>query len=107
VITNLIGHVLDIQLTSLATKHSCTYSRYADDLTFSTNEAVFPEAIAEVSALHVPKAGKGLIKVVTHNDFAINPLKTRLQYHDSQQMVTGLIVNRRVNVPYAGEHGLP
>jgi RNA-directed DNA polymerase len=104
VISNLIGHILDIQLTALAARYSCTYSRYADDLTFSTNEAVFPEAIAEVSALHVPTAGKGLIKVVTHNDFAINPLKTRLQYHDSQQLVTGLIVNRRVNVPYAYRH---
>jgi RNA-directed DNA polymerase len=104
VISNLIGHILDIQLTALAARHSCTFSRYADDLTFSTNEAVFPEAIAEVTALHVPTAGKGLIKVVAHNDFAINPLKTRLQYHDSQQVVTGLIVNRRVNVPYAYRH---
>jgi retron-type reverse transcriptase len=104
VISNLIGHILDIQLAALATNHSCTYSRYADDLTFSTNEAVFPKAIAEVSSSHVAKAGKGLIKVVTHNDFEINPLKTRLQYHDSQQVVTGLIVNRRVNVPYEYRH---
>jgi RNA-directed DNA polymerase len=104
VISNLIGHILDIQLASLAVKHSCTYSRYADDLTFSTNEAVFPRAIAEVNASHVAKAGKDLEKIVTHNDFQLNPDKTRLQYHDSRQMVTGLVVNRRVNIPYDYRH---
>jgi RNA-directed DNA polymerase len=104
VISNLIGHILDIQLVALATKHCCTYSRYADDLTFSTNEAVFPKAIAEVGGSHIAKAGKALMKVVTHNDFEINPLKTRLQYHDSRQVVTGLIVNRRVNVAYDYRH---
>jgi RNA-directed DNA polymerase len=100
VISNLIAHILDIQLVSLAKKHSCTYSRYADDLTFSTNEREFPPAIADVSGGQVAKAGHGLLKVVNHNDFAINASKTRLQYRNSQQLVTGLIVNRRVSVPY-------
>src|SRR6266568_1397940 len=46
VISNLIGHVLDIHLCKLASAKGCTYSRYADDITFSTNEKEFPSAIA-------------------------------------------------------------
>jgi hypothetical protein len=51
VISNLIGHVLDIQLSALARKTGCTYSRYADDITFSTNKQVFPPAIAKREAM--------------------------------------------------------
>lgn len=39
VITNLITHALDIRLAALAKKYSCIYSRYADDLTFSTRKS--------------------------------------------------------------------
>jgi RNA-directed DNA polymerase len=42
IITNLITHSLDIQLASLAKKFKCTYTRYADDITFSTNLSTFP-----------------------------------------------------------------
>jgi retron-type reverse transcriptase len=38
VISNLIGHVLDIHLCKLAASNGCTYSRYADDITFSTSQ---------------------------------------------------------------------
>lgn len=44
---NIIAHILDIHLNDLAFKHNCTYTRYADDLTFSTNEKSFPRAIAK------------------------------------------------------------
>ncbi len=37
VISNLIGHILDTRLIRVAREHGCTYTRYADDLTFSTN----------------------------------------------------------------------
>jgi len=33
-------------MANLAKKAKCTYSRYADDLTFSTNRKEFPEIIA-------------------------------------------------------------
>jgi retron-type reverse transcriptase len=49
VISNLIAHVLDMHLVRLASKVGCTYSRYADDLTFSTNKKVFPPEIAKPS----------------------------------------------------------
>ena len=78
----------------------CTYSRYADDLTFSTNANEFPSAIARQSAEGVWELGKELRGILKKCDFEPNPAKTRMQYRQSRQDVTGLVVNRRVNVRY-------
>jgi RNA-directed DNA polymerase len=47
---------------------------------------------------HKWEAGDELQKSVTHTGFSINPKKTRMQYQDSRQAVTGLVVNRKVNI---------
>ncbi len=100
VISNLVGHILDIRLCKLASANGCTYSRYADDITFSTNKPDFPPSIATRSggATHKWKVGDQLAEAVVSAGFTINPLKTRLQYQGSRQVVTGLVVNRKVNV---------
>lgn len=90
IITNLICENLDVKLIRLAKKHLLDYTRYADDITFSTNCADFAttqEAFMTELVTTIKSAG-----------FVINPKKTRLQYRDSQQKVTGLVVNRKVNV---------
>ena len=97
VITNLITHSLDINLASLARKHSCIYSRYADDLTFSTRESVFPAQIMRQEGGEFI-AGEKLIYEIRRAGFFINEEKTRIQYKDSRQDVTGLIVNQKPNV---------
>jgi RNA-directed DNA polymerase len=97
VISNLIGQILDIRLAQLARRYGCRYSRYADDLTFSTNERIFPPAIALSNIDHSWTAGAALSKIIEQNGFQLNPKKTRMQYSDSRQQVTGLIVNRRIN----------
>lgn len=97
VISNLIGQILDIRLVQLAHKYGCSYSRYADDLTFSTNESAFPSAIALPNADHSWDAGKALSKIIEKSGFQLNPKKTRMQYRNSRQEVTGLVVNRRIN----------
>lgn len=51
VIANLVAHLLDMRLVKLARDVGCTYSRYADDLTFSTNKKEFPPEIAVPSAI--------------------------------------------------------
>ena len=88
VISNLIGHVLDVHLVALAASTGCTYSRYADDLTFSTNKGDFPAPIARPESTNSPHRwvpGKPLTKIVARNGFSLNPAKTRMQYHDSRQ----------------------
>jgi len=97
VISNLIGQILDIRLAQLAHRYGCSYSRYADDLTFSTNERIFPSAIASSNIDHSWAAGAALFKIIEKAGFQLNPKKTRMQYLNSRQEVTGLIVNRRIN----------
>jgi hypothetical protein len=96
VITNLITHSLDIRLASLAKKYKCTYTRYADDITFSTRKSVFPPQIMREEQTCYT-AGKRLKSEIEHAGFCINEKKTRIQYKDSRQDVTGLIVNKKPN----------
>jgi len=98
VITNLITHSLDIRLASLAKKYSCTYSRYADDITISTRKSAFPNQIMMQEENGEYLAGKKLTHEITRAGFSINEKKTRIQYKDSRQDVTGLIVNKKINV---------
>ncbi|KOF31347.1 hypothetical protein ACX09_09160 [Vibrio alginolyticus] len=97
VITNLIAHTLDVRLVNLASKHSCVYTRYADDLTFSTRKATFPpQILREEDGKIIPS--KTLRNEIRRAGFSINHKKTRKQYKDSRQDVTGLVVNQKVNV---------
>ena len=98
VISNLIGHLIDIRLVSFAQKAGCQYSRYADDITFSTNKTSFPASIAtldeETGKWNVSKQ---LEKAINKCGFSLNPSKTRMTYRKSQQTVTGLVVNQKVH----------
>lgn len=98
VITNLITHSLDIRLASLAKKYSCIYSRYADDITFSSRKSVFPNQIMRQEENGEYTTGNKLRSEITRAGFSINDKKTRIQYKDSRQDVTGLIVNKKPNV---------
>ena len=100
VMSNLIAHILDIKLNKLANDHHCTYSRYADDITFSTNEKEFPEAIARLVRGSDDKwvAGDAVLQRVHRAGFRVNHDKTRMQRRDSRQDTTGLIVNQKLNV---------
>lgn len=90
IISNLICQVLDMHLLKIAKKYRLDYTRYADDLTFSTNNRVFLDSyedfVKETTAL-ILKAG-----------FTVNKKKTRLIYRDSRQEVTGLVVNKKISV---------
>jgi retron-type reverse transcriptase len=97
VITNLITHSLDIRLASLARRNSCIYSRYADDITFSTRDRIFPPEVAAVNGVDVV-IGNALNREIQRAGFRVNESKTRMQFRDSRQDVTGLIVNKKINI---------
>ncbi len=101
IISNLICHTLDILLVKLANDTDCTYTRYADDLTFSSNKPLFPPQVAHQpdADLHDWEPGRGLQRALKRAGFSLNDKKTRMQYADSRQLVTGLTVNRKPNVP--------
>lgn len=90
IITNLICQILDNRLLKIAKQYKLDYTRYADDLTFSTNDKTFVE--------HWEEFVHAVQKEVERAGFKINENKTRLIYKDSQQKVTGLVVNEKVNV---------
>jgi RNA-directed DNA polymerase len=98
IISNLIGHLLDIRMVNLAKKAKCTYSRYADDLTFSTNKKNFPKKIAIMNDTNDWIVGKALKREIEKVGFAINLEKTSMQYKTSRQITTGLVVNEKVNI---------
>ncbi|QEN89919.1 RNA-directed DNA polymerase [Labrys sp. KNU-23] len=89
-ITNLICRYLDRRLDGLANELGFTYSRYADDLTFSGSG----EAVRKIGTLL-----KAVQSIVTAEGFTIHPDKTRIMRRSGHQEVTGLTVNERVAVP--------
>lgn len=89
-LTNILCIRLDRRLNGLAKNVGATYTRYADDITFSSNQNLFKE----------PSFQKELKRIVEIDQLlVINPKKTRLQTPKHRQEVTGLTVNTKPNVP--------
>ncbi len=90
VITNLICQILDFRLLRVAKKFKMDYTRYADDLTFSTNNKGFLYYQNDFLLT--------IASVINRAGFTVNEKKTRIQYRDSRQEVTGIVVNRKLSV---------
>lgn len=97
ILSELLTHFLDMRLVKLAARNKCTYTRYADDITFSTNQKEFPAALAVADGTGWV-LGNELKSRVSNAGFEINDGKTRMQLRGSRQTVTGLTVNKKVNV---------
>ena len=100
IIADLISHPMDVRLAQLARDHGLTYTRYADDLTFSTSQKAFPPPVAAMNGSSGSEwvLGEELSKRITRAGFAVNPAKTRMQVRTTRQLVTGLTVNAKVNI---------
>jgi RNA-directed DNA polymerase len=100
IISNLICGKMDVQLQRFAKENLCTYTRYADDITFSSERRTFPPTVAYVEGNSGKlQIGEGLLSIITQNTFVVNEAKLRLQNENRRQIVTGLKVNRFPNVP--------
>jgi retron-type reverse transcriptase len=91
-LSNQVARRLDKRLGGLAAKLGLTYTRYADDLTFS-GDATLNERVGYLMARvrHLAEA----------EGFAVNEKKSRVQRRNRAQSVTGLVVNDRPGVPRA------
>ena len=87
-LANLVAHRLDRRLAGLADRFGLTFSRYADDLTFSGEHH-----------LRAPRIVEHIRAIVEDEGFILNEAKTRLRGQNVQQRITGLSVNERPNVP--------
>ncbi|WP_338666601.1 reverse transcriptase domain-containing protein [Pseudodesulfovibrio methanolicus] len=97
VITNMICAYMDKQLSDLSKSCGCFYTRYADDLTFSTNKNIFPEEIAITNGIDWDP-GEVLQEIVSRNGFQINDDKTSMRTRSDRQLVTGIVVNDYPNI---------
>ena len=89
IITNMICDNLDRRLAGLAKRFGLHYTRYADDITFSSMHYVYAEN---------GEFRKELTRIISSQGFTINDKKTRLQKLGSRQEVTGIIVSDKLNV---------
>ena len=87
-ITNAICDKLDRRLSGLARRFNLHYSRYADDITFSSMHNVYKENDVFMTELK---------RIIEDQGFHMNIGKTRLQKLGQRQEVTGLTVSNRVN----------
>ncbi len=89
-LSNLAARGLDARLNGIARKLGWDYTRYADDLTFSVN--------GEPAAMTGYLLAR-LRHIAADESFTVNEAKTRVQRPNTQQSVTGIVVNHRPNVP--------
>jgi RNA-directed DNA polymerase len=87
-LANLAAFALDRRLTGLAAAIGATYSRYADDLVFSSS-----------ARLRTPV--DAIASIARAEGFRVNAAKTRVMARGRRQTVTGIVVNAHPNVPRA------
>ncbi|OTG68417.1 hypothetical protein B9T25_06125 [Acinetobacter sp. ANC 4470] len=89
-ISNFVMYEFDNQISSLCRNLNITYSRYADDLTFSTQEK---------NVLYVlPKQIQQILNTTYKKGIRINPEKTSFISKAFQRKVTGLILTNENNI---------
>src|SRR5207248_1837430 len=88
-LSNQVARRLDRRLTGLAARLGLTYTRYADDLTFSGDEGLEGRVGYLMARVR---------HIAQDEGFAVNESKTRVHRRNAAQMVTGLVVNDRPGV---------
>ncbi len=86
IIANLICINMDTELHFFAKRNNLNYSRYVDDMTFSSNHYIKVETLQQIE------------KIINTYKFKLNSRKTRFISSNHQQTVTGLVVNKCVNI---------
>ena len=82
-LTNLLCRRLDARLTGMAQAYGFVYTRYADDLVFSSLKT-------DTSAIHLKH---GVLMILEEENLIVNPDKVLLARRGDRQSVTGLVVN--------------
>ncbi|MCO6513036.1 MAG: RNA-directed DNA polymerase [Snodgrassella sp.] len=88
-LSNLAAFKLDNSLTELADKYGLIYTRYADDITFSSSSSLPRGKI--ITDIH-----KAIINAIRKNDFYENAKKTRIAGPGARKLVLGLLVDGAV-----------
>ncbi len=106
ILSNMLCGKLDAELAVFAARLGFSYTRYADDITFSFDGNVEracgvlfekPDAVPIEYVKNLTVADP-LYLIFHNNGFSVNQSKVRLESSRQKQVVTGLIVNKIVNV---------
>ncbi|MGE6515639.1 reverse transcriptase domain-containing protein [Lysinibacillus sphaericus] len=97
IVSNIISYKLDKQLDRLAKSNRCIYTRYADDITFSTSKEQFNQNIATRQDNDIV-IGSKLENIIKSNGFEINSKKTRIFDKSTAKYVTGVKINNKLNL---------
>jgi hypothetical protein len=94
VLSNVLMHDFDSFITEIVSKDSVTYTRYADDLTFSARRTGFLTG--------VDRSLREAIRSIRSPDLMINEDKTVLATPKYKRMVTGLVLTNdsKVSIGY-------
>lgn len=99
-ITNILCKKLDHRLNGLANRFGATFTRYADDITFSSPHHIYN--IEENPVLNEKGCYDNfraeLERLIQNEKLTINPKKTRLQKAGYRQEATGVVINEKLNV---------
>lgn len=88
-LANLVAFHLDARLDGLAKRFGATYTRYADDLTFSGDDALAQRVGALVAIA---------TRICLDEGFVVRRDKTRIARRHTRQEVLGVVVNTRPNL---------
>ncbi|PYL74384.1 MAG: hypothetical protein DMF26_11255 [Verrucomicrobia bacterium] len=86
-LANLVAIPIDIELTAIAESAGMLYTRYADDMTFSSTTLISADFRARVT------------NAVESFGFSLRATKTRLMGPATRREVTGLTINQQVSIP--------
>jgi hypothetical protein len=89
-ITNIICYKMDRRFKGIADKLSFSYTRYADDLSFSAN--------GNDQTKKVQRLLWRIKKIITDEGFTIHPKKVKVMRKGAKQEVTGIIVNKKAGI---------
>ena len=98
ILSNMICVTMDKEIEQVARKYDCVYTRYADDISLSTLENYFPDAIVKYNQDGQLEVGEELQRIISTNSFEINREKVRIRNTNERQLVTGLVTNEFPNV---------
>jgi hypothetical protein len=92
-LANLCTYKVDCRLDGLAKALGAQYTRYADDLAFSSDDAIFGKRVEKFST-HVAA-------ILMEAGFSVNFRKTRVMRQGVRQHLAGLVTNVRPNITRA------
>ena len=80
-LSNIIAYDMDVKLASVGQKSNLTYTRYADDLTFSGEDFSFELILSEID------------RIIRSEKFVLQRKKTRFLTENKRKIITGISVS--------------